>query len=280
MPLTAHSAIVFLGGYPRSGTTMMQGILSTAPEMGEVTDECKYFMWLTEAYVLGERRFQRETADYFADKEALTRFHSKAVVERYLQLIEERFGDARTVMKEPGFLYQFPDVAELMPNAQFIVMHRDIRDIVASQLVRAQRDGRRFGDREAYIEVQEFAEMFRWLHSFWSMPFASRMRLVSYEDLVCDPERELPPIASFLGISALRTDRWPTKRAQPDTRHTELDTKPISAASVGKHWSVLPAQLRQNVVHWAQRAEQEKGVTCFHSAVDAARPIYDTADRR
>jgi hypothetical protein len=96
-------------------------------------------------------------------------------------------GKARWVEKTPRHVLHLGEILAAFPNARIILMMRDGRDVACSI-----RD--RVGDFETGIN--------RWLdHNAAADPYRDRpeVRVLKYEDLVADPERELREICAFLG---------------------------------------------------------------------------------
>ena len=63
-----------------------------------------------------------------------------------MERIRAKYGsDTRLVLKAPWYTREFPQLNELLPNAQFVLIARDPLDIVASQievgLKQQERDG-------------------------------------------------------------------------------------------------------------------------------------------
>ena len=95
---------IFIGGHPRTGTTLMQGLVCNHPDTISVTRESQYFRVLVGAYRLGAIGYESsQTSDYFDSLEALTEFH-RQLTAPYMQHILKRFGDhpdSIIVQKEP-----------------------------------------------------------------------------------------------------------------------------------------------------------------------------------
>ena len=99
-----------------------------------------------------------------------------------------RWGD-----KSPGYALHVPRIAELLPEAHFVHLIRDGRDVRLSQLKRgsnhpnAKKHARRW--RKRVRTAQRAGE---------KLP--GRYMELRYEDLIADPEPELRRICEFVGL--------------------------------------------------------------------------------
>ncbi len=102
-----------------------------------------------------------------------------------------RLGD-----KTPPYIQIVPELAELYPDAVFVHLIRDGRDVACSFLDIGFYDkGSRFYDGAAF----EWTTAIRLGRMYHNSPYATRVLEVRYEQLVMQPERTLSNICSFLG---------------------------------------------------------------------------------
>lgn len=230
--------------------------------------ESDYLMWLIEAYVFGRRQGGEAIGLFDSDLSKFREFHCN-ILDNFFKLVEDRFGDNRMVFKEPGLIYSFPEMAELMPNAYFIVMKRDIRDVIASQTSRRQRDGREYTREEAFFEVREHADMYSWIKEHNNQLLSSRLIEVNYEDLTTEPEEELKRITDFLELSTVNYDWWPSKRNEGEDKYTDLHARSVSPNSVGRHHSVLQSDFIKELEKVALDTAEQMGVQNMRSKVNS-----------
>lgn len=182
---------IFVTGLSRSGTTLMQGLLSNSPATIGNTRECSYFRGLIEAYLRSTSPgFDFHARDYFPEPDDLRRFH-RGLCESYFEVVQERFGPGLLLQKEPRLLTVLPELADLMPRSAFVVMARDPRDVLASQL-------RRLGSVEDWqTRFQFLAGM---LKAFLDRndSYNERVFFVRYEHLITEPRRTLAAIEERL----------------------------------------------------------------------------------
>ncbi len=158
----------------------------------------------------------------------------------------------------PLYVLAIPAIQELMPNARFIHVVRDPRDVVCSVLKM------RFGADDVVIAAMEW----HLLLGCWLMAervvAADRRMECRYEDLCTAPERTMTRLATFLNLT--ETDaiaalaRHTAIGSQQNTgfekvarvsHHTRL-TEPIAPSRVGRYQSELTAAQVQAIEEIAQ----------------------------
>ncbi|HEU5399482.1 MAG TPA: sulfotransferase [Gammaproteobacteria bacterium] len=188
-------APVFLVGFPRSGTTLLDQILSSHPRIA----------------VLEERGVLLPALQEFAGDEAgIARLMSldaagrDARKQRYLQLAGQALGrplEGRLLVdKLPLYTLFMPVIRRLFPDARFIFAVRDPRDVVLSCFMHA------FGLNEAmrhFLTLEGSADFYAavmdvGIAAIEKMPDQA-LRL-DYEALVDDPEAQGRRLCAFLGV--------------------------------------------------------------------------------
>lgn len=195
--------LIFVGGAPRSGTTLVQNVLDSHPDILGGPE----FLHLEEIMKL--RRAMRDTAG----KGWTTEFHSlddidgliSQVIDTLLVPIADRYGRFYLSAKTPGNVFVFEDLMDLYPRARFVNVVRDPRAVIALMLrvgARAKRKG---------VRLQPFTRdvgaAIRYMQQSHSAGDAAaladpeRVLTVRYEDLVTAPATETRRMSAFLGVS-------------------------------------------------------------------------------
>jgi len=185
---------VFLLGFPRSGTTLLEVVLDGHPEVASLEEH--------ELLTVGVRRFLREPVNLQAlldadekQLEAPRTSYWNGVHRAGMDVAGKVFVD-----KYPLNTLKLPLIARLFPRAKILFACRDPRDVVLSCF------RRRFamnpamyefltlsGAADFYAAVMGFADRARPLVSLaW--------RTVRYETLVGDFERETESLCEFLNL--------------------------------------------------------------------------------
>jgi len=194
-PDAEHSPI-FVVGYPRSGTTLLEQILDAHPAlcaMDERPIAQAILAWL-DAHGLVYPRDLGKLDD--AALEALREVYWSEV-HRHVQPASGQ----RVVDKNPLNLVRLPLFARLFPNARYILALRDPRDACLSCFMQSFR-APTFAVSNASLEAS--ASMYARVMDFWldqSQVFAPVHLALRYEDLIEDLPGKARELIEFLGLS-------------------------------------------------------------------------------
>jgi hypothetical protein len=142
----------------------------------------------------------------------------------------EKSGKARFGDKTPPYIQIVPELAVLYPNAKFIHLIRDGRDVAIS-FVEADFEDRCYdGERFEWLRAIHKGLVYR------DLPLASRLLEVRYEDLVLNLESTIRRICNFLDetFEPAMLDRRLNVNMVPERErhiHTKLD-RPVSSEAV------------------------------------------------
>lgn len=216
---------VFLGGCPRSGLTLLRSLLSTHPRL-----YCGSDTSLAPPIVLQWRNFSAALGALHARDFGLNAEHvRREMADLLLGLIDQ--GDGRVVCeKSPLNILVFADLAAMIPEARFVHVVRDGRDVAHSLL---QRD---WCDPRSGVPFAHVREPARAL-DYWSQLVdrglqaetavgRSRCLQIRYEDLVQRPKRTLKSLFGFIGLD-LPGDLFAFHQRQIDLEGIERDSLPL-----------------------------------------------------
>jgi tetratricopeptide (TPR) repeat protein len=185
---------VFLVGFPRSGTTLLEQVLASHPDV--VTLEERPLLEPAEnEFLVSPASFQRllEAGDDLLDP--FRDLYWRQVAERGLAVEDKVFVD-----KLPLGSLLIPLIARLFPAARILFAERDPRDVVLSCLRRGFNMNPGMyqfvtldGAARFYDAVMSLADRYRRL-------VPDRTHPVRYEALVGDFEGEVRAICAFLGL--------------------------------------------------------------------------------
>jgi hypothetical protein len=128
-----------------------------------------------------------------------------------IQLFAERKGKPIAGEKTPAHIRYVPTLMEWFPNARVIHMMRDPRAIFVSELRRRYKES----DSTPYRQLKRVYPLFKsyillqttlaWLESVrrcrqYQKRFPGQYRLVKFEDLVREPEKQIRALCDFLGV--------------------------------------------------------------------------------
>jgi hypothetical protein len=208
---------IFILGPARSGTTLLDQILSRHPSI-KGGGELRHF-WLAS----------RELADCstvslraFAERMSAEnpRFDPWSEIgRRYLSLADERFGsDTRFTDKLLSNLYRVRAIRRCLPDAHILYVSRNPLD-VAWSCWRTQFDG-----ESAWSTSQEatalYVATYQRAMRAWTKRYPESITEVSYEQLTRNPDAEIPRMLAACGLAD-----------DPATRQPRLSKRPVITMS-------------------------------------------------
>jgi sulfotransferase family protein len=197
----------FVVGMTRSGTTLLRLMLDSHPDL-TIPPETHFIPDVIEAFNKGRDRPEevasvitesRRWADFDIPSEELRRELERLrpvltpdmTGRTFYRLYAKRQGKSRWGDKTPGYATKIRRIKRTLPEARFIHMIRDGRDVAIS-----------LRDRDAGLSMEQVAR--RWRHRI------NRTRRaadhvpdyieIRYEDLVADPEATLRRICEYIEL--------------------------------------------------------------------------------
>jgi|GEM_PF-244048 len=229
---------VFLLGFPRSGTTLLERVLASHPGVAtlEETDH------LAEA-----------GGHFLGDDEALGRLSTLTAVEAtacrqtYWRGVREWFGEPVTdkilVDKLPLYTPALPLIAKLFPDAKILFALRDPRDVVLSCFRRRFRMNAGMFEFLTLEGAARYYDRIMTLADIYRAKLALSLREVRHEAVVADFEGEVREILAFIGADWDPAVRAFADRArQSRTPSARQLAGGLNARGVGQ-WRRYQAQL-------------------------------------
>lgn len=171
-----------------------------APRYGDLHTEPSRRTLLAD--LLQERWFERGAKfGYFPDAERIAQAIEQPTLRGVLdavfgdfarQLGMERWGD-----KSPEYLHDLPVLGQLFPDAKYVHLVRDGRDVALSHF------GRHWGPKSVFCGAVEWAERIRWVLEFAGTLPADQFLEIRYEDLLRQPRAALDRLVPFLEIDGV-----------------------------------------------------------------------------
>jgi hypothetical protein len=215
LSLTYPDKIVFVGGAPRSGTSVTHALICTAERVSDYHPEASFLRGLMPAYRNGKGAWEGHTKAFFADQGAF-RDHMRET----LDLSMRRLFDALQrpgilCLKDPHLTPFFPDLAELYgAEAKFVTVCGHPLAVVRSRQEVHERaeEGRPFSDTHVDTIAREYLAYYS---SVLQTNFGGRHFMFRYEDL--NTARVQDGLAGFVGVDCFSTDLlWRTGAAKAE----------------------------------------------------------------
>lgn len=231
---------VFVFGYMHCGTSLLQHILAQSTHIYCETKEIKFIEYISRVKELfGDLTIQEEKIKYIAfciyaikngihvtdnlAKLSISKYsniakdihvngidHLTVFFEVYDNLCDK---DGKNIWMEgsPNNVFYYDQINEVLPLSKYIVIVRDVRDVLASKKKRkATTNLARYKDLELLrLKKQEkkyspLIDAYSWRNTYsLAMNIAKKnedLLIVRYEDLTQSPKKEIERICSFIGI--------------------------------------------------------------------------------
>lgn len=223
---------VFLMGFPRSGTTLLEVVLDGHPQVVSLEEH--------ELLTGGVLRFMREPLDFeallAADEAALEPLRA----EYWAGVAAAGVDPAGKVFidKHPLNTLKLPLIARLFPDAQILFARRDPRDVVLSCF------RRRFKMNAAMYQMLSLKGAARFYDAVMSFAATVRpvlglpWREVRYEELMADFSAEMRAICAALGVSwndSMGSFATRVRSREHSTPSTAQLARGLDASGIG-HW--------------------------------------------
>jgi tetratricopeptide (TPR) repeat protein len=200
---------VFLLGFPRSGTTLLEVVLEGHPDIVSL-EENESLIHGVHEFMRGPEGFERLSRATPGALQALREAYWQLVADAGVAVAGKTFVD-----KHPLNTLKLPLIARLFPDARIVFACRDPRDVVLSCFRRRFRMSAPMYEFLSLDVGARYYDAVMRLNDCLTGVLALDTCLVRHEDLVTGFTREMKRICAFLGIEwvpamgdfALRTQR-------------------------------------------------------------------------
>jgi len=222
---------LFVTGLPRSGTTLIETILSAHPDVtagGEMP-----FFGRAAMPAIQAMRARQGGADRFAEAGQL-----------YLRAARRRTGAGKVMTdKAISTFSRIGHAAMALPAARFLILRRDHRDVGLSMFRNMFPDGLHRYTSDL-IGMGRYMRLHDALVSFWAEALPDRVHIVDYEALTADPEPNIRALVEFTGLP------WDDACLAPERSDRRVQTLSFAQvrAPIGRQavagWTRYEAQLQ------------------------------------
>jgi len=212
-PEASPAAPIFVTGMPRSGTTLVEQMLSAHSAVlggGETALFSQKMHRIVGDPSVGKLEFSTDLA-------ALLGYAYVAALPR-LEGSKHRHTD-----KSIQSLFYAPAILAALPQAKIVVVRRDPRAIALSLLRQVFRPGKQLFSYDL-SDIRSYIESFDDMLAHWQNRVALPVTVVDYEELVADPDTEMRHLLTETGLS------WDAACLKPERNPRIVRT--LSATSV------------------------------------------------
>ncbi|OYX63836.1 MAG: sulfotransferase [Novosphingobium sp. 32-60-15] len=237
LPMISDSVLpdapIFVVGLPRTGTTLVDRILSSHPQVTSAGE--------LQAMPLAVKQMAKTPSRLVLDEPTiagLSSLSAQALGELYLARARQNSGaqSMRFVDKFPlNFLY-IGWIIEALPNANIVCLRRGAMDSVWSNYKHLFATGSPYY-RWSYdlMDTARYVLMFQRIMGFWRQRFPGRIHEISYEQLVADQEVQSRRMLAHCGLAwdpaCLDFHRNEAAVATPSAQQVR---QPINSRAVGR----------------------------------------------
>lgn len=240
---------MFIVGMPRTGTTLVDRILSSHPDVGSAGE--------LQAMPLAVKRLAGTTSRTVIDPDTVVASGAAdpaAIGDAYLANASHHrpAGAPRFIDKLPANFLYVGQIARALPNARIVCLRRNPMDTVWSNYKNL------FASQSAYyaysydlMDTARYYARFDRLMGLWDTLFPGRVLQLSYEGLVADQERQTRRLLEHCGLdwdeACLSFHENSAAVATPSAAQVR---RPLNADAVGR-WRAHEEAMRP-VAAWLQ----------------------------
>jgi hypothetical protein len=272
MSEASQTPVPFVVGVGRSGTTMLRLMLDAHPQL-TIPPETHFVPDLIEMFesvpvtpdMVYERLVEdRRWEDFHLDAEALRArletvepFDIEPALRTFYELYAEKEGKPRWGEKTPNYVDRMAQISAVLPEARFIHLIRDGRDVAMSRIKRSLKDPppmarvARNWKRRIKRAQREGAKLDHYLE-------------LRYEDLVMDTEGVLRQICEFIELEFDSAMLTYYERAEERMSEMAHDLKPVD----GK--PLRPGEERMQAHKMTQEPPSPDAIGRWRKRMDAA----------
>jgi Sulfotransferase family len=201
--------IAFIIGCPRSGTSYVKNLLAFHPNV-RTGRESYLFAWYLGPMIKRWNK-PREGSGFPGLQSYLTseEFHQVLyeTSDRLLELMAPKMqANDVFVEKTPHHAFWIPEILEVFPNARFVHVLRDARDVTASMLAASKSFGKNWAPSHAFVAARTWVKHVSAAQEAQKKLQGDQFHEIRYENLRQNPAKELRALTDFLKLEWTDTE--------------------------------------------------------------------------
>lgn len=195
-------APIFVGGAPRSGTTLVRAILNSHPDIA-CGPELRAFPALARLYRETDAAMAATFEAHYFFEAADLRAAFRDLVASFLRPYHDRSGKRFVAEKTPANALYFRELHQLFPDSRFVHVVRDPRDVVASLVKMDWRDEKNGARLPITASIAGAAQGWRdhVIAASGARAAGAPVLDIRYEDVLSAPARTFERLFRFLGAA-------------------------------------------------------------------------------
>jgi hypothetical protein len=237
---------LFVIGSPRSGTTMLQILIASHPQVASTVEQTLFThyvpqwleTWSSEVANIEKRGWKLGLPILWKEEE-LTEFLREFLRRAYEKILAAKPDATHLLDKHPGYSHHVGTIKRFLPRARFVHMIRDGRDVACSMMAVHKKMG--FAPAELPEAAAKWRKFVRAARE--AAAFGADYLEVRYEDFLSSREEAYARVLSFCGLDATAAwiseviaantfEKMRDRGASPDP-HTKLSAKRYHRGTAG-----------------------------------------------
>ncbi|CAF0938426.1 unnamed protein product [Brachionus calyciflorus] len=189
-----NSSLIFIGGYARSGTTLIRAILDVHDDVN-CGPETKIIPQFLEFY----KKFFEKQFDSLKKAKIKIKTTELAAGKFIYKIMKDISNNSKLLCtKDPNILYHMRFLHSLFPNSKFVYMVRDPRAVVYSLM-------KIFNESLVPYKISSYLSTWKWYNNNVKTQCddigPEYCKIIKYEDLIVNSTYTIKEVVKFLGIS-------------------------------------------------------------------------------
>lgn len=206
--------VVFVGGAPRSGTTITHKLICTSTKTNRYHPEISFILPLIHSYLAGKNNWDNHTSAFFGKPEHFLR-HSRKHLEFSLAHVSRVLKNPEILsVKNPLMTQFFPTLNTLLgKRAKFVTTVRHPYSVVRSLQAVHGNLGKEFGVADAKESAQLYMNTYRHIDN---PALADSLYVFRYDDIL--DEKVLDELRAFTGLTDIDPDQVGNSKPKTDIK--------------------------------------------------------------